>query len=103
MLGTHDAACKSLIMITLGVFRVGIFATLKIAKQLSLNDLQVTLHVRARQQGYPREDLPPSVLEGGAREAGGPGPLGRFLLPRVLKQSLYNNISNICTISYQQA
>ena len=36
----------------------------------------------ARQQGCPREDLPPSVLEGGAREAGGPGPLGGFLLPR---------------------
>ena len=107
MLDTHDAACKSLIMTALGVFRVGIFATLKTIKQLSLSNLQVT-HQKcsARQQGCPREDLPPSVLEGGAREAGGPGPLGGFLLPRVLKQSLYDNISNICnicTISYQQA
>ena len=102
---TYDATRKSLIITTLGIFRVRIFATLKMAKQLSLSDLQVTLHQKhsARQQGCPREDLPPSVLEGGAREAGGPGPLGGFLLPRVLKQSLYNNISNICTISYQKA
>ena len=32
------------------------------------------------QQGCPREDLPPSALEGGACEAGGPGPHGGFLL-----------------------
>ena len=36
------------------------------------------------QQGCPREDLPPSALEGGACEAGGPGPRGGFLLPHVL-------------------
>ena len=35
------------------------------------------------QQGCPREDLPPSALEGGACEAGGPGPRGGFLLPHV--------------------
>jgi len=34
------------------------------------------------QQGCPREDLPPSALEGGACEAGGPGPHGGFLLCR---------------------
>ena len=34
-----------------------------------------------RQQGCPCGDLPPSVLEGGAREAGGPGPHRGFLLP----------------------
>ena len=34
------------------------------------------------QQGCPREDLPPSALEGGACEAGGPGPHGDFLLCR---------------------
>ena len=33
-----------------------------------------------RQQGCLREDLPPSALEGGACEAGGPGPHGGFLL-----------------------
>ncbi len=31
------------------------------------------------QQGCPREDLPPSALEGGACEAGGPGPRGGLL------------------------
>ena len=103
MFDTHDAARKSLIITALSIFRVGIFATLKSAKHLSISHLQVVQNVSARQQGCPREDLPPSVQEGGAREAGGPGPLGGFLLPRVLKQSLYNNISNICTISYQQA
>ena len=36
------------------------------------------------QQGCPREDLPPSALEGSACEAGGPGPRGGFLLPHVL-------------------
>ncbi len=36
------------------------------------------------QQGCPREDLPPSALEGDACEAGGPGPRGGFLLPHVL-------------------
>ena len=35
------------------------------------------------QQGCPREDLPPSAQEGGACEAGGPGPRGGFLLPHV--------------------
>lgn len=42
MLDTHDATRKSLIMTVLGVFRVGIFVTLKMVKQLSLSDLQVT-------------------------------------------------------------
>lgn len=42
MLDTHDATRKSLIMTALGVFRVGIFVTLKMAKQLALSDLQVT-------------------------------------------------------------
>lgn len=45
MLDTHDATRKSLIMTVLGVFRVGIFVTLKMVKQLSLSDLQITLHV----------------------------------------------------------
>ncbi len=45
MLGTHDAARKPLIITALGVFRVGIFATLKTIKQLSLSNLQVTQHV----------------------------------------------------------
>ena len=58
----HDATHKSLIITALDVFRVCVFATLKTVKQLSLSDLQVTLHVSARQQGCPREDLPPSVL-----------------------------------------
>ena len=34
----------------------------------------------SKQQGCLREDLPPSALEGGACEAGGPGPHGGFLL-----------------------
>ena len=34
----------------------------------------------AQQQGCLREDLPPTALEGGACEAGGPGPHGGFLL-----------------------
>lgn len=42
MLDTHDATRKSLIMTALGVFRVGIFVTLKMVKQLALSDLQVT-------------------------------------------------------------
>lgn len=41
MLDTHEATRKSLIMTALGVFRVGIFVTLKMVKQLSLSDLQV--------------------------------------------------------------
>ena len=45
MLDTHDATRKSLIMTVLGVFRVGIFVTLKMVKQLSLSDLQIALHV----------------------------------------------------------
>ena len=57
MLDTHDAARKSLIMIALGVFRVGIFATLKMVKQLSLSDLQVT-HSAARQQEAPERTRP---------------------------------------------
>lgn len=44
MLDTHDATRKSLIMTALGVFRVGIFVTLKMVKQLALSDLQVTHH-----------------------------------------------------------
>ncbi len=44
MLDTHDATRKSLIMTALGVFRVGIFVTLKVVKQLALSDLQVTCH-----------------------------------------------------------
>ena len=44
MLDTHDATRKSLIITALAIFRVGIFTTLKMAKQLSLSDLQVTLH-----------------------------------------------------------
>ena len=59
---TLGATHKSLIINTLSIFRVGIFATLKMVKQLSLSNLQVALHVSARQQGCPREDLPPSVL-----------------------------------------
>ena len=39
------ATRKSLIITTLGIFRVGIFATLKMPKQLSLSNLQVALHV----------------------------------------------------------
>lgn len=45
MLDTHDATRKSLIMTALGVFSVGIFVTLKMIKQLSLSDLQVTLQL----------------------------------------------------------
>lgn len=45
MLDTHDATRKSLIMTALGAFRVGIFVTLKMVKQLSLSDLQVTLQL----------------------------------------------------------
>ena len=45
MLGTHDATRKSLIITALSIFRVGIFTTLKMAKQLSLSDLQVTLRI----------------------------------------------------------
>ena len=41
----HDATRKSLIMTALGVFRVGIFVTLKMVKRLSLSDLQVTLQL----------------------------------------------------------
>lgn len=36
---------KSLIINALGVFRVGVFTTLKIVKQLSLSNLQVTLRI----------------------------------------------------------
>lgn len=45
MSDTHDATRKSLIMTALGVFSVGIFVTLKMVKQLSLSDLQVTLQL----------------------------------------------------------
>lgn len=45
MLDTYDTTRKSLIMTALGVFRVGIFVTLKTVKQLSLSDLQIALHV----------------------------------------------------------
>ena len=57
-----DATRKSLIITALSIFRVGIFLTLKMVKQLSLSDLQVTFQCSARQQGCPREDLPHSVL-----------------------------------------
>ena len=50
MLDTHDATRKSLIMTALGVFRVGIFVTLKIVRQLSLSDLHVTLHIQHRKR-----------------------------------------------------
>ena len=39
----HDATHKSLIINALGVFRVGVFTTLKTVKRLSLSDLQVVL------------------------------------------------------------
>ena len=39
----HDATCKSLIINPLGVFRVGVFTTLKTVKRLSLSKLQVAL------------------------------------------------------------
>lgn len=45
MLDTHDATRQSLIMTPLDVFRVGIFATLKMVKQLVLSDLQVMLQL----------------------------------------------------------
>ena len=38
----HDATRKLLTIIALGVFRVGVFTTLKTVKQLSLNNLQGT-------------------------------------------------------------
>ena len=55
---------KSLIINTIGVFRVGVFTTLKTVKLLSLCNLQVTLRPSIKgaaigQQGCPREDLPP--------------------------------------------
>ena len=40
-----SATRKSLIITALSIFRVDIFATLKIAKQLSLSNLQVTLRI----------------------------------------------------------
>ena len=43
-----------------------------------------------RQQGCLREDLPPSALEGGACEAGGPGPHGGFLLLRITTSVRHN-------------
>ena len=39
----HDATRKSLTINVLGVFRVGVFTTLKTVKQLSLSNLQVAL------------------------------------------------------------
>lgn len=42
---TAGAPCKTLSINNIGIFRVGIFATLKIPKQLSLSNLQVALHV----------------------------------------------------------
>ena len=41
----HDAMLKSLIINTIGVFRVGVFTTLKTVKLLSLSSLQVTPRV----------------------------------------------------------
>ena len=60
----YDATRKSLTINALGVFRVGVFTTLKTVKQLSLSNLQVTLRPSIKgaaigQQGCPREDLPP--------------------------------------------
>ena len=43
-----------------------------------------------RQQGCLREDLPPSALEGGACEAGVPGPHGGFLLLRITTSVRHN-------------
>ena len=40
-----SATRKSLIITALSIFRVDIFATLKIAKQLSLSNLQVALRI----------------------------------------------------------
>ena len=48
--------------------------------QVHHTDLKVALRCHLQQQGCRREDLPPSALEGGACEAGGPGPHGGFLL-----------------------
>ncbi len=45
MLDTHDATRQSLIMTALDVFRVGIFVTLEMVKQLSLSDLQIALQL----------------------------------------------------------
>jgi len=42
---THDATHKSLIITSLGVFRVSVFLTLNMVKQLSLSNLQVTLRI----------------------------------------------------------
>jgi len=39
----YDATRKSLIINIIGVFRVGVFTTLKTVKQLSLSNLQVAL------------------------------------------------------------
>ena len=44
-------------MTTLGVFRVDIFATLKMAKQLSLSNLQVALHVQRAATRLPQKGL----------------------------------------------
>ena len=39
----HNATRKSLIINAIGVFRVGVFTTLKTVKQLLLSNLQVAL------------------------------------------------------------
>ena len=90
---TYDATRKSLIITTLGIFRVSIFATLKMVKQLSLSDLQVTPNyllfnigklfsgldiVRRgnkkppRGPGPPASRAPPSSTEGGKSSLGQP-------------------------------
>ena len=75
------APCKHLSIRDLAVFRVVFLPTLKTAILLIYNRLDDALQKGSdRQQGCLREDLPPSALEGGACEAGGPGPHGGFLL-----------------------
>ena len=66
---------------------------------LIYNHLRDALHQKGsdRQQGCLREDLPPSALEGGACEAGGPGPHGGFLLLR-MTTSVSGNFRHITDI-----
>ena len=65
--------------------------------QVHHTDLKVALRCHLQQQGCRREDLPPSALEGGACEAGGPGPHGGFLLLG-LTTSVSGNFRNITDI-----
>ena len=83
--------CKHLSIRDLAVFRVVFLPTLKTAILLIYNRLDDTLQKGSdRQQGCLREDLPPSALEGGACEAGGPGPHGGFLLLRITTSVRHN-------------